>query len=142
MHLKRHIDIVKAAFGNDFGLTAQVTKLTLFPELIAVIDFDVFFGRNGKKDHITVKVLHDVCIFKGHGNSQQVGNLHIVPAAVRCSRDRVTVRMVAANNGIEFAQKCDRFLRFTSFDASFNTGNAPSVGVAQAKFFKRSFHFG
>ena len=79
--------------------------MTFFTKAVAVIDFNVFFGRHCEKDHITVKFFHDAGIFKGHGYCDKIGNLHIVAAAVGGARHGIAVWMIAANNGIKFTQK-------------------------------------
>ena len=103
VHLHGHVNVIETALSNDFSLAAQVSQLTLFTQAVAVINFHVFFSGNGKKDHIAIQMLHDVGVFKRHGHGQEIADLHVVAAAVGCARHRIAIRMVSANDGVEFA---------------------------------------
>ena len=114
MHLKSHIDILKATLSNDFLLATQVTKLALLTQFIAIVDFDILFGWHGKENNVAVKLLHNARIFKCHGHSHHVGNLNIMTTTVRGSRLRIGFRMIPTNNGIKLTQKRHRTKALTA----------------------------
>ena len=95
--------------------------MAFFAKTVAIVNFHVFFGRHCEKDDITVKVLHDVGIFKGHGYSKKIADLYVVTTAVSRARYRISVRVIPADNGVEFTQKRNSFARLFPFDTSLHT---------------------
>ena len=127
VHLQRHVDVVETAFRDDLGLAAQEFDLLFFAQLVAVFDFHVLFGRNRKEDEVAAQVLHGVDVLHGHRDGDEVGDLHVVAAAVGGAGDGVAHRMFAADDSVEFAQKRAREAGLHARDAE-----ARFIGDAEA----------
>ena len=134
VHLQRHVDVVETAFRDDLGLAAQEFDLLFFAQLVAVFDFHVLFGRNRKEDEVAAQVLHGVDVLHGHRDGDEVGDLHVVAAAVGGAGDGVAHRMFAADDSVEFAQKRHRAAVAGAREAGLHARDAEArfIGDAEA----------
>ena len=133
MHLQRHVDVVKPAFGNDLCLAAQEFDLLFFAQLVTVFDLHVLFGRDREEHEVASEVLHGVDVLHRHRDGDEVGDLHVVPAAVGRPGDGVAHRMFAADDGVEFAQKRYRSAVAGAREAGFDARDAEARFVGDAE---------
>ena len=110
VHLHGDVAVVEAAFSNDLLLAAEEAELALVAKLAAVVDFNVLLSRHGKEHDVASEVIHRARFLERLRDGNDVGNLDVVPAAVRGARHRIAVGMRAADDGVEFAEKGNRAL--------------------------------
>ena len=141
MHLHGDINAVESAFGNQLLLAAEITQVALFSQAVAEVNFDILFGRNGKEHQIAVKFVHDAGVLKGHADGEHIGKLHVVTAAVSRTGLWISMRMVAADDGVKFAQKRHRLLALLALHAGANARDTPTGFACQTEFFKLCLDF-
>ena len=141
VHLHGDINAVESAFGNQLLLAAEITQVTLFTQAVAEVNFDILFSRNSKEHQVAVEFVHDAGVLKGHADGEHIGKLHVVTAAVRRPGFGIGMRMVAADDGVKFAQKRHRLLALLALHAGANTRDAPAGFARQAELFKLCLDF-
>ena len=141
MHLHGDINAVESAFGNQLLLAAEITQVTLFTQAVAEVNFDILFSRNSKEHQVAVEFVHDAGVLKGHADGEHIGKLHVVTAAVRRPGFGIGMRMVAADDGVKFAQKRHRLLALLALHSGANARDAPAGFARQAELFKLCLDF-
>ena len=125
MHLKSDVDIVEPTLFDNLLFTAEVRNLALLDKFGTIPEFHVLLGRNGKKDHVAGKFFYHARIHEGPRNGKHVGNLHVMPAAVRRTA-RSGIRRVFANDSIKFPDNGHGLAGLTALNASLYSRDTPA----------------
>ena len=142
VHLHRHVDVVERSFVNQLLFAAEVADLPGVAQPVAVVDFDILFGGHRKDDDVAVQVLHRARVFERHRDRKHVRDLHVVPAAVRGPRHGVGIRVIAADDRVEFAEHRDGTARGTALHARFDARDGPAVRVLETELVESCLHLG
>ena len=137
----RHIDVVELAQTDELRLAAQIGDRALVAHLLAAVDLDELFRGNGHQRHGTVELLHDAASDQRRRRGQHDRRLKIVPAAVRSAVERIGLRVVAANDAVEFADQ-RHFWPLVFADVGAKPGQRDALLQFQSQRFEIPGQFG